>query len=116
MKKPRITIKTILFDLKLALTTAFCWLIIKVISFIDDYFYPLILICVCIGAGIILSYTVRVIPLEEDKKSVPDPTPVLSFQIVILDGCQYYYRSYHHSDTLTHKGNCTNHAVIQNNK
>ena len=100
--------------LKLALTAALCWSLKKLINFIDDYFYPLIAICVCIGVGMILSYTVRVVPLE-DKKSVPDPTPVLSFQIVVMDGCQYYQSILQHQN-ITHKGNCTNHAVIQNNK
>jgi len=92
----------------------FCWVNIKVINFIDDYFYPLIAICVCIGVGMILSYTVRVVPLES-KESVPDPIPVLPFKIVVLDGCQYYQCTYR-CENITHKGNCTNHAVIQNNK
>jgi len=98
--------------LKLALIAGFCWTLSKMIGFIEDYFYPWIIICIGISTWLFLTYAV---PLE-DKKSVPDPTPVLSFQIVVMDGCQYYYRRGYYSDTLTHKGNCTNHAVIQNNK
>ncbi len=61
---------------------------------------PVWIIIYVLLVGILLCFTGCSTPNEDDYKH--------RFEVIRLDGCEYYYNGSTYGPSLCHKGNCTN--------